>query len=95
MRFLQYFGDGDFIERVGLKKTIFIKCTKHLMFKLVLGPKEKMSFKTAKDPRLLSVLSWGMLGHLTLIVTDLVAILMRTPRHLQKTHHPAAVCSFS
>ena len=36
-----------------------------------------------------------MLGHLTFIVTDLVAILMRTSRHLKKTHHSAAVCSFS
>ena len=94
-RFLQHFGKENVVKHVGAKNTIFIKCTKHLVFRLFLGPKEKTSSKTTKNLRLLNVLSWAVLGRLPFIVIDRLAILVRTPRHLQKQHHSAAVCSFS
>ena len=65
------------------------------MFWLFLGIKGKTTSKTAKNWRFFIVLCWTILGHFPRVLTDRVAILIWTPRYLQKTHHSAAVCSFS
>ena len=50
--------------------------------------------KSIENALFLIALSWGMLGHLPCILTEIVAILVRAAQY-SDVHHSAAVCSLS